>query len=146
MKRTKPLVEWIAQTLQARENCRVSGNQEWFRHHTANLRELEQFLPAGSGIDHGTQIDLTAFAESRICLITGFHHMHESGMYDGWTDHIVTVRPAFVGRFSLGISGRNRNDIKEYLYQLFDHALSQMIEVSADGMRIAEDTTSCAKN
>jgi hypothetical protein len=49
--------------------------------------------------------------------------MDDGGGYDGWTEHTITVTPSFRG-FDLTISGRDRNDIKDYLHQTFDHVLS----------------------
>jgi len=49
--------------------------------------------------------------------------MNENGYYDGWTAHTVTVTPSLARAFNLRISGRNRNDIKEMMYQDFDYAL-----------------------
>lgn len=49
--------------------------------------------------------------------------MNDGGFYDGWTEHTVTVTPALHGDFHLRISGRNRNDIKEMMYQDFDYKL-----------------------
>jgi hypothetical protein len=50
------------------------------------------------------------------------------GYYDGWTDHTVKVYPDWSG-VRLNITGRNRNDIKDYLYETWDYALSQEIDM-----------------
>jgi len=115
------IVEAIAHTLTARENCR-KDNREWFERHTETLRNIEKELPSGSGIDAGTTIDLDASTPAKIVLLTSFHHMSD-GFYDGWTEHKITVRPSFVGRLEMTIGGRDRNDIKDYLGQVFDHVL-----------------------
>ena len=54
--------------------------------------------------------------------------MNENGFYDGWTDHTLTVRPSLVHGIELEISGRNRNDIKEYLHETFHSALFDLID------------------
>lgn len=80
-------------------------------------------LPSGSGVDAGCKIDRKSTAK-RIVITFGFHHMDEHGSYDGWTDHTAVITPDFLWKFKLRITGRDRNGIKEYLYDLFDDALS----------------------
>lgn len=55
--------------------------------------------------------------------------MNDAGYYDGWTEHTITVTPAFIGGFELSISGRNRNDIKDYISEVFNQALSQRMSL-----------------
>jgi hypothetical protein len=119
----------IASLIIARQNCIKSGNTEWFERHTDTLRQIErEHLPSGSGIDHGTRINLTKSSEDRIILMTAFHHMDEGGGYDGWTEHEVIITPSLAFGFHVRITGRNRNDIKSYLSETFQHALSQIAE------------------
>lgn len=114
----------IASLVQARKNCESSNNSEWFAKHTEALRKIERNeLPRGSGVDHGTTIDLDASTIDKIVLNTSFHHMNENGFYDGWTEHKVIATPAFQG-VNLKITGRDRNGIKEYLGDLFYTALT----------------------
>lgn len=121
----------LANLIRARLNCQQrtpEPNQEWFERHTDTIKQLvKDYMPSGGGIDDGTRIDLDRSTGSKLVFTTNFHHMDESGMYDGWTEHTVTVRPSF-GGIELTISGRNRNDIKDYLHETFEYALSQLIE------------------
>lgn len=117
----------LAAAIEARRNCADMGNQEWLVKWTQRIQELEQLLPSGSGIDHGTILDLEQSHAEKLVMRADFHHMNDVGMYDGWTGHVVTVTPSFRG-INLRISGRNRNDIKEYLYETFDYALKQEVE------------------
>src|SRR5690606_41537978 len=71
---------------------------------------------------------------SKIVLRTSFHHMNESGFYDGWTEHIITVIPDLVNGFDLRISGRNKNDVKEYIADVFYEVLRS--EFVWDGHKI----------
>lgn len=75
-------------------------------------------LPHGSGLDNGVSIDLNRSKSDKIVFNTEFHHMNENGYYDGWTSHSLIVTPKF-GGYDLRITGKNRNGIKEYLYDLF---------------------------
>ena len=63
--------------------------------------------------------------------------MNEYGAYVGWTEHDVIVTPAFDG-FNLRVTGRDRNQIKEYIGDVFHTWLSAKengVEVkNADGV------------
>jgi hypothetical protein len=89
---------------------------------------VRNYLPSGSGVDSGCAIDLDRQKPGRIVIDCSFHHMNEGGYYDGWTEHQVIVTPCFGHWPDIRVTGRNRNDIKEYLGELFRHALDQPIE------------------
>lgn len=98
--------------------------------HLANLAALcEDHLPHGSGFDAGSQLDTRASNPERLVFLTSFHHMDENGTYDGWTDHTVTVRPSFTG-FDVKVSGRDRNDIRDYIAELFCDVLAAEVDAS----------------
>ena len=120
------LVQAIAAAADARRSCEKKGNDEWFKRWTERLEELGEQLPSGGGIDHGTAIDVerTALAGGAVVLATAYHHMNDNGFYDGWTEHVITVRPLFDG-LDVRVSGRNRNDIKDYLGDVFHEALQE---------------------
>ena len=119
----------LASLVQAHINCEISGNKEWFEKHEARIEELvKNYMPSGSGFDCGTKIDLDKSTPEKLVFYTDFHHMNEVGYYDGWTEHRITVRPSLAFGFTLTISGRNRNEIKDYIHQAFDCALNEEIE------------------
>ncbi len=102
----------------------ASNSQYWCDKHRDTIDSLvKQHMPHGSGFDAGTIIDLDASHADKLVFHTSFHHMNDGGFYDGWTEHTITVTPALHGDFHLRISGRNRNDIKEMVYQDFDYLL-----------------------
>ena len=113
-------------------HCVKNGNREWELNHYNDLKKIcQRYLPHGSGIDntipeclHGLWLISN---DKMIKISISFHHMNDGGYYDGWTDHIITVRPMFTG-IGVYISGKNRNDIKDYLSQLYYESLSLMIE------------------
>jgi hypothetical protein len=117
-----PLYREIASTLSAIRNCREAGNKEWEDRHSDSLKTLVDYLPSGSGIDSGVTLDEDKSGPAKLVFTFGYHHMNEHGFYDGWTDHVLTVRPSFDG-IDMSISGRDRNDVKDYLYQVFDYSL-----------------------
>ena len=125
MKRT--VIQELACAIVARANCDKSGNSEWGPKWLGRIEDIaENLLPSGSGFDNGTTVDLDRSSEKRIVLSTSFHHMNDSGMYDGWTDHDIIVTPAFDG-FDLRVTGRDKRDIKEYIAETFHHCLSEPI-------------------
>ncbi len=122
----KALYREIAALIGARSRCEKSASHnEWFNRHTERLEWIaKNVLPRGSGIDNGTQIDLGLSTEEKIVLRTAYHHMNEGGMYDGWTEHTITIRPSLQSNFTMTFSGRNRNEIKDYLHQEYEYVLS----------------------
>lgn len=121
-----PLIQRFASLLLALQNCRTSGNTEWEARHTTTLDNLARhLLPSGSGIDAGVTLDVLASTPERVVFRTSFHHINDEGMYDGWTDHQVIVTPSLAFGFKLRVTGRDRNEIKGYLAELFQDVLSR---------------------
>lgn len=114
----------IPHYLQAIENCKRSNNEEWQEKHELALHNIMQTSPSGSGFDNGTVLDETRTNDKRIVFHVGFHHMNENGYYTCWTTHEVWVTATF-GSFDLRITGRNKNDIKEYIADTFVSWLMQ---------------------
>ena len=129
MGKQDPLYQQLAQLVGARLRCLASAKDppqrhEWFHKHEDKILVLvKEHMPSGSGFDNGTKIDLDRSTEERLVFATAFHHMDENGFYDGWTDHTVTVRGSLAFGFRLTISGRDRNQIKDYVHESFEHAL-----------------------
>ena len=123
MIKARYLYSELAQAIQARKSCEQSGNTEWFDKCSSRIKTIEDLLPHGSGFDSGTKVNLEASHADRLVFETSFHHMTDSGMYDGWTEHTVTVTPAFIGDYHIRISGRNVNDIKEFIAEEFEYIL-----------------------
>jgi hypothetical protein len=125
--------------LQAQHNCtKVLGTStdpgirdnasEWQYRWVYRIKDLtREFMPHGSGFDNGTEFDFSRSKPQRLVFTTSFHHMNENGFYDGWTEHTVIVTPTFEG-IELRITGRNRNDWKDYAYDVFHQALSETRE------------------
>ena len=83
----------------------------------------EQF-PSGSGFDAGTKFDLDTATPNKLTFIADFHHMDENGFYDGWTEHKVIVTADMAHGYSIRVTGRDRNNIKDYIADTFHHILS----------------------
>lgn len=127
----KPLWQFIAEANAARINCENQGNafsQVWADRLETVARDM---LPAGSGFDSGTRVDLDASKPGRVVLNTAFHHMNPGGFYDGWTYHNIVLTPAF-GFPIVRITGRDRNGIKDYLAEVFAASLAARVGYVAD--------------
>lgn len=130
----RKLYEHISAAAAARLNCldfekRDGKTHEWTARHESTIEDLTRaFMPSGSGIDSGVKFDFDKSNGEKLVFYFGYHHMNEHGYYDGWTDHTLTVTPSLVHGIELKISGRNRNDIKEYLHQTFHSALTDLID------------------
>jgi len=120
----KTLIEKIAGTVQAMNNCIAVKNEIWEHRHRETISQIEaNDLPSGSGINSGCEIDLSNTTKDKVIIKTSFHHMDEHGGYDEWTEHNVTIRPQFNG-IDIKISGKDKNGVKEYLAELFNEVLT----------------------
>lgn len=127
-----PLYKEIASTINALKNLRSRTlvNKEWEDRWESRLEQIQNaLLPSGSGIDSGTTISFEESSEDKIVLLTSFHHMNEHGYYDGWTDHKVTVRASLQFDIDIKIGGRDRNQIKDYLHDVFHECLTQKVDL-----------------
>lgn len=125
----KTVAEAIASRVVAIRNCKNTGNTEWAEKHQDALDALvREHMPSGSGIDSGTTILIDRTGATRITLACQFHHMNEHGVYDGWTAHQITARPEFIGGLRIQVSGQDRNGIKDYLADVYHHALTHTID------------------
>lgn len=122
------LCQKIASTIAAIQNCERMGNQDWVTRHTDTLAELAKLLPHGSGFDGKTEIDVACSNDSRIIIRTEYHHMDANGCYDGWTEHTLTVRAHLMFAFTVSVSGRNRNGIKDYIAETYEYILSTEVK------------------
>jgi hypothetical protein len=143
----RKLINEISSAVEARLNCQKSGNTEWFEKHTMTITELcKSFLPSGSGFDSGTKIDLDKSHAEKLVFYTSFHHMNDTGYYDGWTEHTITVAPGFNSP-NIRISGHNRNDVKELIHQTFNYALTEWIDWNKEReCWTRADRKDCARN
>ena len=130
------LYRQLASTIEARLNCEQSGNAEWFARHTDSIKQMvDDLMPSGSGWDSGTKIDLDNSHADKLVFYGSYHHMNDGGYYDGWTEHTITVTPSLAHDYHIRISGRNRNDIKEYLHEEFSWTLETEIVWDSDRWR-----------
>lgn len=124
------LYQQLAQTLGAFINCRdgAVASPDWQDRHEEHLEKLvKEHLPSGSGFDNGTRLDLDESQPDRLVFITSFHHMNDAGYYVEWTDHKVIVKASLAWGFRLLVFGKDKNQIKDYIRNVFQEALSQEV-------------------
>ena len=121
----------IASALQAMENCKRLGTDDWLeRHRETILHLVTNHMPSGAGVDNGVHFDFITSNPNRLVFDTSYHHMSDAGYYDGWTEHSIIVTPDLASGFDLRVNGRDRRDIKEYLAEIFGYALDADIDDS----------------
>jgi len=122
------LYQQIPSTINARQNCESSGNSDWYDKHGCLLDHMERnYLPSGSGIDSGCT--LIKDRCDVIVIESSYHVMNDGGYYTHWIDFKVTVRPSLQFNFELTITGAfgKDQDIKDYLYDLFNEVMNQEV-------------------
>lgn len=114
--------------LRRREDLPPHIGQHIGEHEESIAHLVSRYMPQGSGFDRGMTLDVDASLRGGLKLVFHFeyHHMDEHGGYTGWTSHALTVVPTFKG-IELHISGRDRNQIKEYLYDTLRYHLTQEV-------------------
>jgi len=122
----------IAMKLQAIANCTKTHNTEWYNQHKAELISIiERSMPSGSGIDCGTCLDLEKSNHDRITLTCAYHHLTEHGLYNGWTEHVIIIRPSLAHGIAIVVRGEDKNGVHDYLAELYyDHLTADMETIS----------------
>ena len=106
----------LSTALTARDNCIDSKNLKWEETWTNKINAIMKLAPDGSGFDAGTEIE--KFDRNKIVFSTSYHHMNNLGYYTGWTEHTIVISPDWQG-IHLKVTGRNTNNIKEYIADAF---------------------------
>ena len=124
----RAIYEQLASKIQARINCTITGNNQWFHQHELDSDKLvDDHLPSGSGIDSGNKINYERSTGERIVIESSYHTMDENGYYGRWIDFIIKVTPSLIGKINIDIVGRfgKDQDLKEYLYDVYYTALCE---------------------
>jgi len=108
----------FSRSLEAYQSCVKSNNTDWQDKHKDYIETECKKLPHGSGLDAGVEFDFDASTPLKLVFRTSFHHLDENGYYSGWSDHSLIISPEF-GYYHIKITGKDRNQIKDYLSQLF---------------------------
>ena len=116
-------VTFIAETLQCKRHGERFENDQLIESANVKLKAIKNSLPSGSGFDNGTYLVEDESGDSKLVFETAYHHMNSDGFYCGWTHHVVTITPSFVGKFDIKVSGVNKNDITDYIADIFSESL-----------------------
>lgn len=63
------------------------------------------YLPHGSGVDHGTVLDREKSTPSKLVFTMDYHTMDGNGSYAGWSSFEVTAVPSFETDLDLTVEG-----------------------------------------
>jgi hypothetical protein len=117
-----PVYRRLATALQAHANARPDG--EWRAEWRKRIDALMSTAPSGAGLDNGTKLDWDLSHPECLVFDTAWHHMNDAGMYAGWTEHRIRVKPSLLSPgFELSIRGRNRNGVVEIIHDRFSEWL-----------------------
>ena len=87
------------------------------------------YLFWGVGFDNGTKLDVYGdLPEDRLTFSVGFHHINANGFDDGWTHHEIIVTPSLTHGFNLRITGRDKNNIKVHIAEVFNGDLNEIVD------------------
>lgn len=131
----RKLYQELANRINSAQHCEASREVLWAGKHRNVVEQLIDCLPHGSGIDGTTEVDFRKSNHNLIVIHSSFHCMNPDGYYDGWVDFTVTVKPSLISDIDLNIKGAfgKYGEVKEYLYDVFYHALKSMVEVEVTG-------------
>lgn len=122
--RPMTMAEAFVSCKMARDNCVTSGNTEWEVRWRARLDKLVDHVPTWSGMP--LRLSGIEIKQDAIRYEVSYHHMNQTGHYDGWTEHTVTVRPAF-GGVVVRISNRDRNGVKDDIHEAVEYAFTRHV-------------------
>ena len=102
-----------------------------------DLKLLNELLPNGNLIrrEGGTMILLKS-TETKIVIDTAYWHYETSR----WTEHQVVITPNFEGGINIRITGKNEDNIKEYLHEIFREALMKEYVVFKKGWDVKDSS------
>ena len=133
----------LSSKLTAIRNCQGNEDTTWEdRHRNALETIVRDFLPSGSGIDCGTELDEDLTTPERLAFRFSYHHMDENGSYAGWTNHTCDCTASLCYGLSLEIKTEGTSPkaaeysdagLIDYLHDTFEAALRTQLEYDNDG-------------
>jgi hypothetical protein len=131
--RRMPLYQALAEAMQAYRNS--DGKSGWATRWANVVRELESYLPHGSGFDSDPNISLQQSKPDRIVVDGSFHKMDSNGYYSGWANFRVTVKPTFSG-IDVDARGAGSADLNDYIAETYIYALREYVDINAAHLRV----------
>jgi hypothetical protein len=90
------------------------------------IQALLDHAPHGGGFDSGIQFLEDDSSPNKLVFRCDFHHMDEHGYYNGWSEHKAIVTPDLAFGYNLKITGRNRDQIKEFISETLGYWLDTL--------------------
>jgi len=100
------------------------------------LSLLQELLPIGNGIETGCVILLKS-TKKRIVIET---HPNDSYETSRWTAHQVIITPSFEREINIRITGKNKDNVKDYLHDIFREALMKEYAVFKKGWEVKDSS------
>lgn len=113
-------VKELASKLTAYKICQKVNNLDWEFKHKDAIELMLYNLPSGSGLDNGVKFDWNNSNADKLVFTFSYHHLNENGYYEGWTDHKLIITPSLAFGIKMNITGKDKNQVKEYLYDTFN--------------------------
>ena len=117
----------IATALASLYYCREHGTPDSAELWEDKIKRILETAPHGSGIDGDGVMLSDESKPDRLVFHFDFHHLNDVGFYTHWSTYKVIVKPSLAFGYTLRIVGENRNGIKDYFGELFDHWLSEYV-------------------
>lgn len=102
---------------------------------------LEKLLPIGNGIEKECEISLKS-TKKRIVIDTAYRHPNDSYETSRLTNHQIIITPSFEEEINIRVTGKNVDNIKEYLHEVFREALMKEYEVFKKGWEVKDSSES----
>ena len=109
----------LSKLVQARKNTIDNQNSHWQEKHENTIAKIMATAPIGSGINSGTFFDVDKSTKDKLIFWVCFEHMNERGFYTEKTAHKIIVTPSLANKYEVKITGKNKNNIKSYLIDLY---------------------------
>ncbi len=112
------------------QNIAIAFNVAWDSENADNVYAAEErirklvkwYLPNGNGFNAGCKL-LDESTPEKLVFNADFNHIGSNGVYVGWSEHKVIVKPCFALGFTIKVTGRDRNEVKSYIAETFTHLL-----------------------
>ena len=103
------------------------------------LTLFKEVLPNGNGIEAGCVISLKS-TKKRIVIDTLYWHTNDSDETSRWTAHQVIITPSFEREINIRITGKNKDNVKDYLHDIFREALMKEYAVFKKGWEVKDSS------
>jgi hypothetical protein len=121
--------------------AKVLSQKNWAKR-AKELSLLQELLPNGNGIrEHeGLAVILLESTKKRIVIETTYWPPHDSYETTRRTVHQLVITPSFEGEINIRVTGKNENNVKEYLQDIFREALMKEYEVFKKGWEVKDSS------